>query len=68
MIRAAVESRSGDRVTDLHVWRISPEGWSAIVSVVSPDPLSPDGYRALLPTDLGLTHVNVEVNACRHGG
>jgi cation diffusion facilitator family transporter len=66
-IRAAVESRSGDRVTDLHVWRISPEGWSAIVSVVSPDPLSPDAYRALLPRDLGLTHVNVEVNACRHG-
>jgi cation diffusion facilitator family transporter len=65
-IRAAIESRAGDRVTDLHVWRISPEGWSAIVSVVSPDPLSADGYRALLPDRLGLTHVSVEVLTCRH--
>ena len=65
-IRGAVESRSGDRVTDLHVWQISPEGWSAIVSVISADPLSPDGYRAMLPENLGLTHVSVEVHACRH--
>ncbi len=65
-IRAAVEGRPGDRVTDLHVWRISPDGWSAIVSVVSDDPLTPDGYRALLPEGLGLAHVNVEVLPCPH--
>ncbi len=67
-IREAVEARSGDRVSDLHVWRISPDGWSAIVSVVSADPLPPDGYRALLPDDLGLAHVNVEVLPCPHAG
>lgn len=66
-IRAAVEARAGDHVTDLHVWRISPQGWAAIVSVVSADPLTPDGYRALLPEDLGLAHVAVEVHPCRHG-
>ena len=67
-IREAVEARPGDRVSDLHVWRISPDGWSAIVSVVSDDPLSPDGYRALLPEGLGLAHVNVEVLPCPHAG
>ncbi len=67
-IREAIEARAGDRVSDLHVWRISPEGWSAIVSVVSADPLAPDGYRALLPDDLGLAHVNVEVLPCPHAG
>ncbi len=66
-IRAAIEARTGDRASDLHVWRISPEGWAAIVAVVSPEPLSPDGYRALLPAGLGLTHVSVEVHSCRHG-
>jgi cation diffusion facilitator family transporter len=66
-IRAAIEARSGDRVADLHVWRISPEGWAAIVSVVSPEPLPPDAYRDLLPADAGLTHVSVEVHACPHG-
>ena len=65
-IRAAVEEREGDRVTDLHVWRISPDAWSAIVSVVSDDPLTPDGYRALIPAELRLAHVNVEVLPCPH--
>ena len=67
-IREVVEARAGDRVSDLHVWRVSPDGWSAIVSVVSADPLSPDGYRALLPEGLGLAHVNVEVLPCPHAG
>lgn len=67
-VRAAVEARDGDRVTDLHVWRVSPEGWAAIVSVSSPSPLPADGYRALLPQRLGLEHVTVEVHACRHEG
>jgi len=67
-IREAIEARPGDRVSDLHVWRISPDGWSAIVSVVSADPLTPDGYRALLPEGLGLAHVNVEVLPCPHAG
>jgi cation diffusion facilitator family transporter len=65
-IRQAVESRPGDRVADLHVWQVAPGGWAAIVTVVSDEPLTPDGYRGLLPADLGLTHVTVEIVPCRH--
>lgn len=65
-IRQIVESRSGDRVADLHVWQVAPGGWAAIVTVVSDEPLTPDGYRSLLPVDLGLTHVTVEIVPCRH--
>lgn len=67
-IRATVEARTADRVTDLHVWKISPDGWAAIVSVLSEEPLTPDAYRALLPPDLHLSHVTVEVHCCRHSG
>jgi cation diffusion facilitator family transporter len=67
-IRAAVQARPGDRVTDLHVWSVAPGRWAAIVSVVSEDPLAPEGYRGLLPADLGLAHVSVEVHPCRHAG
>ena len=67
-IRAAVEARAGDRVADLHVWSVAPGRWAAIVSVVSADPLPPDGYRSLLPPELGLAHVSVEVHVCRHDG
>jgi cation diffusion facilitator family transporter len=65
-IRQTVESRPGDRVADLHVWQVAPGGWAAIVTVVSAEPLTPDGYRSLLPADLGLTHVTVEIVPCRH--
>jgi cation diffusion facilitator family transporter len=65
-IRHAVESRPGDRVADLHVWQVAPGGWAAIVTVVSAEPLTPDDYRRLLPNDLSLTHVTIEVVPCRH--
>jgi cation diffusion facilitator family transporter len=65
-IRQAVELRAGDRVTDLHVWLVAPGSWAAIVTVVSAEPLTPDGYRSLLPVDLGLTHVTIEVIPCLH--
>jgi cation diffusion facilitator family transporter len=67
-IRAALEARPGDRVTDLHVWRVAPEAWAAIVSIVSEEPLTPDDYRELLPARFGLAHVSVEVHSCRHDG
>lgn len=67
-VRASIEARAGDRVTDLHVWCVAPGRWAAIVSVVGEEPLTPDGYRALLPGELGLDHVSVEVHACRHDG
>src|SRR3546814_14305736 len=39
-IRAAIED--GDAIiTDLHVWRVGPGRYAAIVSLVAADPLSP---------------------------
>ena len=67
-IRQAIEARPGDRVTDLHVWQIAPGGWAAIVTVVSSEHLLPDDYRGLLPDDVGLTHVTIEIVPCRHSG
>ncbi|WP_114395871.1 cation diffusion facilitator family transporter [Oleisolibacter albus] len=60
-IRAAVE-RGGDRVSDLHVWSVAPGVHAGILCVVSPAPQPPDHYRALVPADLGIRHLTVEVN------
>jgi cation diffusion facilitator family transporter len=65
-IRQAIEARASDRIADLHVWQVAPESWAAIVTVVSTEPLTPDGYRSLLPASLGLAHVTIEVAPCRH--
>jgi cation diffusion facilitator family transporter len=59
-MRAAVES-DGDRVSDLHVWRLGPGHLAAIVSVVTRKQRSPDFYRAQLSRFHSLSHLTVEV-------
>lgn len=68
-IKALIESDADNRVADLHVWRVGPSHYAAIISVVSHHPKSPDYYRALLTRDkvnnFTLAHVTVEVHECR---
>ena len=59
-IRAAVEAR-GDRVTDLHVWRVGPRHHAAIVAVATPGDGSPAAVRARLRVFPELAHVTVEI-------
>ena len=61
-IKKSLESRSGDRVTDLHCWSIGPGIFAADVAIVSDDPKSPDEYRSLLPEKLGIVHATIEVH------
>ena len=58
-IRARIEGVEGDRVVDLHLWRIGPGHNAAIVSVVSDDPQAPANYKERLIGLSGLSHVTV---------
>lgn len=60
-IRQSIERHDDNRVTDLHVWSIGPNCYAVILSVATHQPKSPAYYKALLPTDLSLEHVTVEV-------
>lgn len=64
-LKLALE-REGDQVCDLHVWRVAPEGYAAIVGLLSDVPREPDEYKRRLPADLPLRHVTVEVHPCVH--
>jgi len=64
----AVRSRlevGGDRVKDLHVWRLAPGHQALVVSVESATPRSPAAYKARLAGLPTLSHVTVEVSARR---
>jgi cation diffusion facilitator family transporter len=53
-----------DRITDLHIWRIGPGHFAALVSLVTHE-LQPAGhYKALLHGIRGLAHLTVEVERC----
>lgn len=60
-IRAALEAVDGDRVADLHVWRVGPRHLAVLVSVVTRAPRAPDHYKARLARFTDLVHVTVEV-------
>ncbi len=59
-MRAAIES-DGDRLTDLHLWRLGPGHLGAIVSVVTRRERGPDYYRSLLGRFHALSHLTVQV-------
>ena len=64
-IRHTLE-RNGDRVSDLHLWRIGPGHMALIVSIVSDRPQAPDLYKAKLQDLPWLSHVTVEIHRCEH--
>jgi cation diffusion facilitator family transporter len=63
-IRSIIEADSDNRVSDLHVWRVGTHHLSAIVSIVTHFPKSPDHYKKLLADYDEIIHVTIEVNAC----
>jgi cation diffusion facilitator family transporter len=60
-IRRAVE-RDGDRLCDLHLWRLGPGHVGAIVSVSTTAPRAPAFYRERLTAFRALSHVTIEVH------
>jgi cation diffusion facilitator family transporter len=54
----------GDRVSDLHLWRLGPGHSGLIAAVVSDRPQAPSAYKARLDGIAGLSHVTIEVHAC----
>jgi len=59
-VRAAVENE-GDRVTDLHLWRLGPGHLGAIVCVATATAREASHYRQRLACFADLSHVTVEV-------
>jgi cation diffusion facilitator family transporter len=51
----------GDRVADLHLWRIGPGHVAAAITLVSERPRSPDYYKQRLTGLSRLSHVTIEV-------
>lgn len=64
LIRQRIESDSDNRVSDIHIWRVGPVDYAAIVSVVTHYPKSTEHYKNLLAEFKELSHLTIEVNSC----
>lgn len=61
-VKEALAKEPDATLTDLHVWCIGPNIYSAIVTILTPSPKSPCHYRKLLAPVHELVHITVEIN------
>ena len=66
-IADSIEQDGDSKVTDLHLWSIGPDIYSALIAVVAHRPAMPGQYKERIPRDLNLVHVAVEVHTCPGG-
>lgn len=62
-IATRLEQR-GDRISDLHLWRVGPGHLAGVISLVSDRPKSPRSYKERLSDLPGLSHLTIEVERC----
>lgn len=60
-VRQAIEE-GGDRLTDLHIWRLGPGHLGAIVSIETAGAREPQFYRDRLARFPSLSHLTIEVD------
>ena len=61
---AARLEQAGDRISDLHLWRVGPGHLAAVISLVSDHPNAPGFYKDKLAGLPGLSHLTIEVERC----
>ncbi|HSL16856.1 MAG TPA: CDF family Co(II)/Ni(II) efflux transporter DmeF [Methylomirabilota bacterium] len=66
-ITRAVEADGRFRVADLHAWSIGPGYRAVILSVEASGPCRPSDVAALIPDDLGIAHLTVELRPAGDG-
>jgi cation diffusion facilitator family transporter len=55
--------QNGDRIFDLHLWRVGPGHVAGIVSIASSQPQVPSVYQSRLADLRSLSHITIEVEA-----
>jgi cation diffusion facilitator family transporter len=63
-IQEKIEGVQGNRVSDLHVWRVGPADYAAIISIVTDRPQKIGYYKGLLADFKDITHLTIELHVC----
>ena len=66
-IRRAIET-DGDRVADLHLWRLGPGHLGAILSIAPAHPRVAQFYRERLAQFRALSHLTIEIESAPDAG
>ena len=61
-IKRLVEAEGDNQILDLHLWRVGPGHFAAIISLLTSDPRPPSHYKERLNGFEELRHITVEIN------
>ncbi|MCU7834474.1 MAG: CDF family Co(II)/Ni(II) efflux transporter DmeF [gamma proteobacterium symbiont of Taylorina sp.] len=64
-IKNTIENDSDNRITDIHIWKISANHYAAIISLVTNHPKPTEYYKNLLDDFHKLSHITIEVYQCK---
>lgn len=64
-IKEAIETDSDNRISDIHIWKVGANHYTAIIALVTHYPKRPEYYKKLLEKFYELSHVVIEVNECK---
>lgn len=56
-----IESDADNRVSDIHVWKVGPEHYAAMISIVTHYPKSAEYYKELIGGITNLAHITIEI-------
>jgi cation diffusion facilitator family transporter len=59
-----IESDSDNKVADIHVWKVGPSDYAAMISLVTHYPKKIEYYKELLSKHIKLSHITIEVIYC----
>ena len=63
-IKKKIESVDDNRIADIHVWKVGPADYAAIIAIVTHFPHNPAHYKNMLADFRKLSHITVEINKC----
>ncbi|WP_372880587.1 CDF family Co(II)/Ni(II) efflux transporter DmeF [Psychromonas sp.] len=63
-IISTLEIQDNNKVSDIHIWKISADHYAAMISLVSQAPKPVEHYKQLLEKFDKIDHLTIEVNHC----
>jgi cation diffusion facilitator family transporter len=63
-IQEKIEGTLDNRIADMHVWRVGPADYAAIISIVTHHPQKIAYYKELLSDFREISHLTIELNVC----
>jgi Co/Zn/Cd efflux system component len=63
-IQNKIESEDDNKVSDIHVWKVGPGHYAAIISIVTHAPKGASHYKNMISEFSDISHLTIEVNEC----